>query len=108
MVLAVLYGSPDESAGASELGEACFEKPANLTRVCDDLEAQGLIARGAKPGDRRSVMISLTERGRAAIEQALPAVYGNAVTACQDFSDTEMDQLTGMFARLLGNLSSSE
>jgi MarR family transcriptional repressor of emrRAB len=61
MVLAVLYGSTDETASASELGEACHEKPANLTRVCDDLEAQGLIARGAKPGDRRSVMISLTE-----------------------------------------------
>jgi MarR family transcriptional repressor of emrRAB len=108
MVLAVLYGSPDESAGASELGEACFEKAANLTRVCDELEAQGLIVRGAKPGDRRSVMISLTERGRAAIEQALPAVYGHAAAACQDFSDAEMDQLTGMFARLLGNLNNSE
>lgn len=108
MVLAVLYGSPDESAGASELGEACFEKAANLTRVCDELEAQGLIARGAKPGDRRSVMISLTGPGRAAIEQALPAVYANAVTACHGFSGAEMDQLAAMLTRLLGNLDNSE
>lgn len=108
MVLAVLYGSTDESASASELGEACHEKPANLTRVCDDLEAQGLIARGAKPGDRRSVMISLTERGRAVIEQALPSVSGKLAAAYQDFSDAEMRQLADMFERLLRNLNSSK
>jgi MarR family transcriptional repressor of emrRAB len=107
MVLAVLYGTPDETSSASELGEACHEKPANLTRVCDDLEARGLILRGAKPGDRRSVMISLTERGRAVIEQALPAVSGQVTAAYQDFSEAEMRQLSDMFARLLRNLNST-
>lgn len=105
MVLAVLYGSFDETSNASELGEACHEKPANLTRVCDDLEAQGLVARGAKPGDRRSVMITLTERGRAVIEQALPAVSNNAAAAYQGFSEAEMGQLADMFARVLYNLT---
>jgi MarR family transcriptional repressor of emrRAB len=103
----VLYGTPDETSTASELGEACHEKPANLTRVCDDLEARGLILRGAKPGDRRSVMISLTERGRAVIEQALPAVSGQVAAAYQDFSEAEMRQLSDMFARLLRNLNST-
>ena len=64
MVLAVLYGSENETSTASNLGEACMEKPANLTRVCNDLEAQGLITRGNRPGDRRCVMITLTEAGR--------------------------------------------
>jgi MarR family transcriptional repressor of emrRAB len=105
MVLAVLYGSLDETASASELGEACHEKPANLTRVCDDLDAQGLIARGAKPGDRRSVMITLTERGRAIIEQALPAVSRNAAAAYRGFSEAEMRQLADMFTRVLHNLN---
>ena len=107
MVLAVLYGSVDETSSASELGEACHEKPANLTRVCDDLDAQGLIARGAKPGDRRSVMITLTERGRAVIEQALPAVSSNAAAAYRDFSDAEMRQMADLFTRVLHNLNHS-
>jgi MarR family transcriptional repressor of emrRAB len=105
MVLAVLYGSADETSSASELGEACHEKPANLTRVCDDLEAQGLVVRGAKPGDRRSVMITLTERGRAVIEQALPAVSNNAAAAYRGFSEAEMHQLADMFTRVLNNLN---
>lgn len=108
MVLAVLYGSADETSSASELGEACHEKPANLTRVCDDLEARGLIARGAKPGDRRSVMITLTERGRAVIEQALPAVSSNVAAAYRDFSDAEMRQMADLFTRVLHNLNHSE
>jgi MarR family transcriptional repressor of emrRAB len=107
MVLAVLYGSVDETCSASELGEACHEKPANLTRVCDDLDAQGLIARGARPGDRRSVMITLTERGRVVIEQALPAVSSNAAAAYRGFSDAEMRQMADLFTRLLHNLNHS-
>jgi MarR family transcriptional repressor of emrRAB len=108
MVLAVLYGSPDETASASELGEACYEKPANLTRVCDDLQARGLIARGEKPGDRRSVMISLTTHGRELIERALPDVCTNVTTAYEGFSATEMKQFAGMYERLLRNLNSPE
>ena len=108
MVLAVLYGSADETSSASELGEACHEKPANLTRVCDDLEARGLIARGNKPGDRRSVMISLTERGRAVIEHALPDVSSKVCSAYEGFSDTEMQQFAAMYERLLHNLNSPE
>lgn len=108
MVLAVLYGSPDETSSASDLGEACYEKPANLTRVCDDLQARGLISRGEKPGDRRSVMISLTERGRALIEHALPDVAAKVTTAYAGFSDTEMAQFADMNERLLHNLNGLE
>ncbi|MDB5933262.1 MAG: MarR family transcriptional regulator [Massilia sp.] len=108
MVLAVLYGSPNETSSASELGEACYEKPANLTRVCDDLQARGLLARGEKPGDRRSVMISLTQRGRDVIEQALPDVATQVSVAYRGFSDTEMRQFATMYERVLHNLSCPE
>ncbi|HZV67208.1 MAG TPA: MarR family transcriptional regulator [Telluria sp.] len=40
LVLTVLYGSEDETSSASALGVACNEKPANLTRLCNDLEAR--------------------------------------------------------------------
>jgi MarR family transcriptional repressor of emrRAB len=108
MVLAVLYGSPDETSTASELGEASYEKPANLTRVCDELQARGLLARGEKPGDRRSVMISLTESGREVIEQALPDVCCKVSAAYEGFSDTEMQQFAAMFERLLENLNNTQ
>lgn len=105
MVLAVLYGSDDETASASELGEACFEKPANLTRVCDDLQSRGLIERGERPGDRRAVMLTLTAAGRALIEQALPDVYADFERACAGFSKTEMRQFAALSERFLTALN---
>ncbi|MDB5961427.1 MAG: MarR family transcriptional regulator [Massilia sp.] len=104
MVLAVLYGSPNETSSASELSEACYEKPANLTRVCDDLKARGLICRGDKEGDRRLVMISLTDAGRALIEQALPAVGSKVATAYESLSKAEMKQFADLFERVLTKL----
>jgi MarR family transcriptional repressor of emrRAB len=103
-VLAILYGSADETSTATELSEACNEKPANLTRVCDELAVKGLIARGPKPGDRRAVMISLSEQGRALIERILPEVSAELTSVYADLSQEELDQLASLTARVLRNL----
>jgi len=104
MVLAVLYGSEDETSTASTLGEACMEKPANLTRVCNDLEAQGLITRGNRPGDRRCVMIKLTDTGRTLVEKVLPEVYGTTTRAYDGYSPVELKLLEDLLRRQLNNL----
>ena len=104
MVLAVLYGSENETSTASTLGEACMEKPANLTRVCNDLESQGLITRGNRPGDRRCVMISLTDEGRALAEKVLPEVWMQTTRAYDGYSAEEVKQLEALLKRALDNL----
>ncbi|WP_338758336.1 MarR family transcriptional regulator [Massilia sp. METH4] len=104
MVLAVLYGSDGETSTASNLGEACMEKPANLTRVCNDLEAQGLITRGNRPGDRRCVMISLTDNGRTLIEQVMPEVWGRTTRAYDGFAPEDLKLQEQLFTRQLENL----
>ena len=105
MVLAILYGSADETCTASDLGEACHEKPANLTRVCDDLVARGLIDRKPKPGDRRAVMISLTGQGRELIDRILPAVSLEVTAAYADLTPDEARQFADLSARVLENLN---
>lgn len=104
MVLAILYGSAGETQSASELSEACNEKPANLTRVCDELVAKSLIARGAKPGDRRAVMISLSDEGRGLIERILPEVSADVTSIYADFTPAELHQLATLTARVLRRL----
>ena len=93
MVLAVLYGTDDETSNACTLGMACHEKPANLTRVCNDLEARGLIHRGTRPGDRRSVMISL------------PDVYQETSALYEGFTPEELQVLDKLYVRQLRNLN---
>jgi len=104
MVLAVLYGSESETSTASTLGEACMEKPANLTRVCNDLESQGLVTRGNRPGDRRCVMISLTDAGRQLIEQVMPEVWERTTRAYDGFGAEDIRQQEQLFRRQLENL----
>lgn len=104
MVLAVLYGSDNETSTASTLGEACMEKPANLTRVCNDLEAQGLISRGNRPGDRRCVMITLTDAGRQMAEKVMPEVWGATTHAYDGYTAAEIKTLETLLAKQLDNL----
>lgn len=50
----------------SELGAAVGTRPTTLTSVLDRLERRGHITRGTRAGDRRSVLIELTDSGRQA------------------------------------------
>ncbi|SEO46977.1 transcriptional regulator, MarR family [Actinacidiphila rubida] len=49
----------------SQLGAAVGTRPTTLTSVLDRLERRGHITRGTRAGDRRSVLIELTDSGRA-------------------------------------------
>jgi DNA-binding MarR family transcriptional regulator len=77
----------------SALGTAVGAKPTTLTSVLDRLERRGHLTRGARPGDRRSVVVELTPTGRetagtvraavAEVERrALADVPADAVAAC--------------------------
>ena len=105
-VLAILYGSVDETSTASNLGKACHEKPANLTRICDELVARGLITRGPAPGDRRGVLISLSDQGRTLVEEVLPALSAALAQAYADLSPAELAQLEQLNTRVLRRLTS--
>lgn len=48
----------------SQLGAAVGSKPTTLTSVLDRLERRGHISRTTRAGDRRSVLIELTDSGR--------------------------------------------
>jgi MarR family transcriptional regulator, organic hydroperoxide resistance regulator len=50
----------------SQLGAAVGTRPTTLTSMLDRLERRGHITRGTRPGDRRSVLIELTDSGREA------------------------------------------
>jgi DNA-binding MarR family transcriptional regulator len=69
-------GNLADGAGrtVSELGAAVGSRPATLTGILDRLERRGLITRGARPGDRRAVLVELTadgERTAALIHRTL-------------------------------------
>ncbi|MFI1769815.1 MarR family winged helix-turn-helix transcriptional regulator [Streptomyces sp. NPDC020800] len=71
----------------SQLGAAVGSRPTTLTSVLDRLERRGHITRGTRAGDRRSVLIELTESGRA-----------TAALIRQTLADLENRALAGLSA----------
>jgi MarR family transcriptional repressor of emrRAB len=103
-VLMVLYGSENETQRASELGEACSEKPANMTRICDELADKGWIQRRNSEEDRRSVIISLTRSGRALIEKVSPEYWAVLERCYAGMSATALNEQERLLRRQLANL----
>src|SRR5829696_7141251 len=68
MLLAVL--SADDAPSQLELAGLCGLLPAQVVPVLDKLEERGLVARTRSETDRRRYVVSLTEAGRGALEQA--------------------------------------
>lgn len=54
----------------SQLAEALGALPSSASRLCDRLEAAGLLARDADRASRRAVCLRLTPDGNALLEQA--------------------------------------
>ncbi|MDF0604750.1 MarR family transcriptional regulator [Neisseriaceae bacterium TC5R-5] len=105
IVLAVLYGSEQESLSPGQLTEACSQKPANMTRVCNELEKQGLISRSASADDRRAVVVTLRPAGRELISQVMPAVWHKLRELLAGFSPEEIRQQEDFYQRQLHNLN---
>ena len=64
-----LEESPD-GLRMNELAERILYSKSGFTRVVDRVEAAGLVRRVRPENDRRSILVVLTDQGRAVIDQA--------------------------------------
>lgn len=102
--LMMMYGSADQSCSASELSQATGEKPANVTRICDELLHKGLIERYPSADDRRRVMLRLTRRGERLVEQFQPEIWPVLDRIFGGFDASELRALTQLLRRTLARI----
>jgi DNA-binding MarR family transcriptional regulator len=67
----------------------------------DRLVAEGLVAREADPGDRRTVLVRLTDRGRTAFESVVHAHLETERRLLGALDETEREALAGLLRRLV-------
>jgi DNA-binding MarR family transcriptional regulator len=70
--LAQLRMAPGKRLTMGELATALLFSKSGLTRLMDRMVEAGLVQRLARPADRRSLHIALTDAGEAKFRQALP------------------------------------
>src|ERR1700752_3793042 len=84
----LLFGLREhEALPTSELALMADLSPATATGMLDGLEASGLVARVRSQRDRRVVLTSLTERGRALVDERHARFAPRWGAAVAGFSD---------------------
>ena len=93
--------STDGATRMCDLAETIEIPPSSCTRLIDQMEAAQLVTRSMDPGNRRNVLVRLTEQGAARLESALEA---HAASIDRHFSSrlspSEIELLSEVAARL--------
>jgi DNA-binding MarR family transcriptional regulator len=98
--LAVIDGA-DEPLTPGEIGERLFKSSATMTSTLDALEQRGWIRRQPNPEDRRSLLIEITQDGRAVTDQLLPGIRRLEHAILDHLSPAERSTLMKLLGKVL-------
>ncbi|MGI8507052.1 MAG: MarR family winged helix-turn-helix transcriptional regulator [Solirubrobacteraceae bacterium] len=97
----LLFGlAAERELSASKLAYVADLAPATVTQMLDHLEAVQLVRRVRSALDKRVVLVSLTERGRALVEDRRSMLEGRWEAAMVEFSDDELLSAAAVLDRL--------
>jgi DNA-binding MarR family transcriptional regulator len=86
---------------AAEIARDMCHDSGALTRVIDQLDQRGFIARCRSLTDRRAVELTLTEAGLRTVNSLVPLVTELLNTAVAGFTRDEVDTLTRLLTKLV-------
>lgn len=97
--LMVLSTNPHDGMTLSDLSRYIHTSNATVTSMVGVLERDGLVKRRANVADGRSVVVSLTAKGRRLMDRAVPLHHGHWANALRDLSIDERAQLADLLLR---------
>jgi DNA-binding MarR family transcriptional regulator len=85
----------------AELSDGLVLNKSSLSRLCDRMEASGLVRRETVPEDARGVYAVLTKQGREQLRRAAPThLRGVNEHFASQLTDTDVAALQRVFAKL--------
>ncbi|GAA2707243.1 MULTISPECIES: MarR family transcriptional regulator [Streptomyces] len=104
-VLATLRRSdPPHRLTPAALMRSAMVTSGAITQRLDRLQERGLVTRAPSPDDGRSVVVTLTDEGRALVDRALPDHVATEERLLTALTGPERDALAGALKRLLCSL----
>jgi len=108
--LAVLDGA-EGPLTPSEIADRVLVASATMTATLDLHERRGWVRRVPNPADRRSVLVEITDEGRAVADRVLPVIRTVEKSVMEVLDEHERTQLVGMLDKVLrrsGELAAQE
>lgn len=110
--LGLSYGQPKLLRCLSQLGpcsqrqlaDACEVDPSAICRMLDNLERDGFLIRRPDPGDRRTGVVSLTDRGRESFLQWEEQCGALEDQMLEGFTQEERKQFSDFLSRAYRNM----
>lgn len=101
MALIALEAQDNQSMQPSALSYVLGASRANVTRLADELIKQGWINRRQVAGDRRGLLLCLTDQGRNFLHEMLPPRYASLTQLWSVLSEQEKSQLEQITRKVL-------
>ncbi len=92
---------------AAEIARDMCHDSGALTRIIDQLAQRGLLERQRGQEDRRTMTLSLTERGLEIVNGLVPTVVGLLNMALADFTYDEAVALTRLLKKLIDGVNAA-
>ena len=99
-VLQVIEANPHARQGA--IADALRIKWPHMTKLVRGLELRGLVTREVPPADRRSVYLSLTERGEALVAGLGPRMARNDIESLPMLDADERTEMVRLLRKVAG------
>ena len=92
----------------TEISQRMMVTSGNITRIADQLLAEGLITRNVAPGDRRASIVKLSAAGRRAFAEMARRHEGWIVEMFAGLAEPERNALYALLAKLKRHLNAVE
>ncbi len=90
----------------AEIGEMMLVTRANVPSLIDRMEKAGLLKRGNDQNDRRSNLISMTDKGRKLFGKVVPIYYKQIGKVVSGVDKTEQKTIISVLERIRAGLNS--
>jgi MarR family transcriptional regulator, organic hydroperoxide resistance regulator len=93
-----------DAATAGEIAETARLSPASVTAMLDELERDGIVTRVRSDTDRRRVLVTLTEEGKAVLKKRRRIWLKRWDKAFADVPERDLDAAAEVLRRIAGLL----
>lgn len=100
------YLKDHDGAGQKDIARGCHIEPGTLTTILNRMEDAGLVERRMLNGNRRSLYVFLTGKGKEQLKLVTEAFSGMEEEAFRGISETERELFMDLMLRIYENISS--